>query len=598
MNFSQDLNKSFLLFKEGKFLESLDILNRILLKDPENYDALSNKAFIKIRLGEKIEAKNILAGLFIIRPEKVVGSNLIILLIELQLWEDAKKISDKLKIFYKDDTNILLNHALILRGLKKFDDALLVYDYLIKLYPTYLPAFISKGYTLNLLNRFDEAISILKLGLKLDSKNFQLLFNLSICLMNNNQYQEAIVFLKKALNIENNNIDVLLNLASALSSVGSLSESKKLLTKVNYLLKNNKNKKWYFEILLQNSKNDFLNGDFEKAKEKLKEILDHNPGHIEANYYYGIYLLKEGRYGDVHKYYAYRTLRDKSKGRYGKFNDIDLPKITNKTKLLVYSEQGIGDVLIIVRLLSFLRNKVESLVFICYDKLLSLLGNNFIDIDIISESEFLNLNNNAFNDHLKINLFSIFHYIDDIDQEIKNIKLLKCDEDLKKYYRNKYREKNKPLIGISWTSKVQKIGKLKSYQLSDIYQILNRTDEFSFINLQYGDVKDEIADFNKNKGTKIQFDYELDYYNDIYSLASLVAACDVIITCSNVTAHIAGSLGIKTFVMLPKKNAKLWYWYENENISSWYPSVNLINQTTYRDWNNPVKQIIKELENL
>ena len=44
---------------------------------------------------------------------------------------------------------------------------------------------------------------------------------------------------------------------------------------------------------------------------------------------------------------------------------------------------------------------------------------------------------------------------------------------------------------------------------------------------------------------------DIDYFNDILSVASIVNACDLIITCSNLNAHIAGALGKKTFLLLP-----------------------------------------------
>ena len=54
-------------------------------------------------------------------------------------------------------------------------------------------------------------------------------------------------------------------------------------------------------------------------------------------------------------------------------------------------------------------------------------------------------------------------------------------------------------IGISWKSfrKKKSIGLIKSMELNDFQSLIN-LPKFTFINLQYGDIKKEILEFNKN----------------------------------------------------------------------------------------------------
>jgi hypothetical protein len=53
---------------------------------------------------------------------------------------------------------------------------------------------------------------------------------------------------------------------------------------------------------------------------------------------------------------------------------------------------------------------------------------------------------------------------------------------------------------------------------------------------------------------------DVDIYNDIDSLASIIQACDIVITCSNTTAHLAGALNKKTILSyFPKElNDKIY----------------------------------------
>ena len=47
-----------------------------------------------------------------------------------------------------------------------------------------------------------------------------------------------------------------------------------------------------------------------------------------------------------------------------------------------------------------------------------------------------------------------------------------------------------------------------------------------FVNLQYGDVQNEIKEASEGLGVDILYDDSIDYKNDIDTLASLIKACD------------------------------------------------------------------------
>jgi ADP-heptose:LPS heptosyltransferase len=82
---------------------------------------------------------------------------------------------------------------------------------------------------------------------------------------------------------------------------------------------------------------------------------------------------------------------------------------------------------------------------------------------------------------------------------------------------------------------------------------------------------------------------EIDNLNDIGSLAALISACDIVITISNVTAHIAGALGKPTLVMLPNSPSLFWYWHRERTDSPWYPTAVLIRQTKRGEWQEVIE---------
>jgi hypothetical protein len=59
----------------------------------------------------------------------------------------------------------------------------------------------------------------------------------------------------------------------------------------------------------------------------------------------------------------------------------------------------------------------------------------------------------------------------------------------------------------------------------------------------------------------------------------LIEACDEVVSIGNATAHLAGALGKKTTVLLPK--ARSWRWLSGGEQSPWYSSVKLGSRDSY-----------------
>lgn len=592
MNIQKNLQLAFQLFNQKSYDQAIITLNKILNKDPKHPLALSNKGLILLASGKKNEAMEFFKKSVEYKFDLKVMFNLITLLIELKDWQQASLYNKKLEN-YQNHPQVLMNQALIFRGKEKFEDAINIYDKLIEAFPQNLELYVSKGFVLNQLKSYEKAIDVYKRALQIDNGYYNAIYNLGITLNNNQNYHEAIVYLKKALEIKPSNVDAWLTLAAAQVKENLMDDARLSIDKAASV-DNYQNEEVLIEAKFQSALvelNDKTN--FKETEKLLSQIIEMRPDHVEANYHMGITYLKQHKYSGMIDFYRYRTLR---KDRFGRYDDFNLPAIDSATKLLIGAEQGIGDQLILVRLLPMICNRVADLKYGASNKLTKLLKYNFQDqIDIVSEDDLKKIENTVLLNYTKINLFTIFNYLPDVEKLITKIKPMRCDEHLKKIYQKNHKKDNRPLIGISWKSNVDKIGKIKSLQLTDLKEILEESEKFSFVNLQYGDVKEEINNLNKNKKINIQLDDKLDYFNDIYSLASLVAACDVVITCSNITAHIAGSLGVKTYVVVPQTNAKLWYWFSDNRNSKWYPSVTLINQLSYRDWSHPIAEIRKEL---
>jgi len=146
--------------------------------------------------------------------------------------------------------------------------------------------------------------------------------------------------------------------------------------------------------------------------------------------------------------------------------------------------------------------------------------------------------------------------------------------------------RRRPLVGLSWKSSNKKFGAEKSMQLCDLAPILS-LPTLSFVNLQYGDVAADISEARQLLGVTVHEVAKLDLFNDIDGLMALVAACDVVVTTSNVTAHIAGSIGKRAVVLVPAGKGCLWYWQGGSN-NLWYPSLTRIAQQRAGDWSSAI----------
>ena len=72
--------------------------------------------------------------------------------------------------------------------------------------------------------------------------------------------------------------------------------------------------------------------------------------------------------------------------------------------------------------------------------------------------------------------------------------------------------------------------------------------------------------------------------NDIDALASLICACDIVVTVSNTTAHLAGALGKETYLLVPSGRGRMWCWFRDRDDSPFYPRMRLKRRQPEQPW--------------
>jgi len=74
-----------------------------------------------------------------------------------------------------------------------------------------------------------------------------------------------------------------------------------------------------------------------------------------------------------------------------------------------------------------------------------------------------------------------------------------------------------------------------------------------------------------------------------YALSSM----DLIITVDTSIAHLAGALGLPTFVLVA--NPPDWRWMQDREDSPWYPTLRIYRQLEVGNWGSVIERVVADL---
>jgi len=267
--------------------------------------------------------------------------------------------------------------------------------------------------------------------------------------------------------------------------------------------------------------------------------------------------------------------------------------------ILVWTEQGIGDEIMFASILSTLSQMAEKIIVECNRRLVSLFQRSFPQIQFFSRQNLPHPYLLDKNIDYQMPMGSLGQWLRTDEDSFKQSKqpyLIACANRSAKI-RKKYQQlaKGRMLVGISWKSTGinQRRALLKSTVLEDWVSILSQQDCY-FINLQYGDVEEELEQFQQQTDLMIYQDEEIDSLQNLDDFAAQVSALDLVISTSNTTVHMAGALGKQVWTLLPY--IPDWRWMLEREDTPWYPSMRLFRQGETGDWSRVFAQVRSNLE--
>lgn len=147
-------------------------------------------------------------------------------------------------------------------------------------------------------------------------------------------------------------------------------------------------------------------------------------------------------------------------------------------------------------------------------------------------------------------------------------------------------------IGIAWRGNPDHVrDATRSPGLKAFAPLFDR-DDLVLVSLQKDNAADELAGLSSHQRV---IDPTSDI-NDFSDTASLMMQLDAVVSCDSAPLHLAGALGRQTYAVLP--HVAEWRWGVSGNTTPWYPSMTLVRQSDFGDWESVFRQVCKDLENL
>lgn len=457
-----------------------------------------------------------------------------------------------------EKARMLFSEGLAHHQAGRLDDASLSYRQILKIFPRQANALHMLGLTEFQKNNFPEAVTLISQAKELSPENDLIFFNLGNALRACGRIEEASNAYSKAVQIQPSNLEALKNLGNTFKELNRINEAIKCYDK----------------------------------------ILSVDPTHSKTKLNKAIALLTDGQLAEGWDLYDYRLDCDTPDKTYiGAFN-LDYGPIWDGTPmdkpLLVLPEQGLGDQIFYGRLLADLQsNEIDSVV--CVDgRLHELFRRSFPKLSFIQPTELfsVDLMTNFIGAQIHIGSLGRFYRRDFSAVKRHSGEFLVTDQGLTENYRARL-PRDKLVCGLSWTSRNLQTGINKSIDLDKLRPILELPN-VQFVNLQYGDTVLERQNSLGATGVDILNFEDIDNLTDIDKLGALIAACDVVLSVSNSTAHLAAAIGKPTIILLAH-HTPLWYWHLEQDFSPWYPTVSLIRQTTAGCWKAPLSNAREKL---
>ena len=488
---------------------------------------------------------------------KLLINNVLECISKMEL-DEAEALLKKALILSPSHPDILRFLSVVAAHKSDYERALIFIDKSIALDSMNGIAHSNKGNILKALGRLEEALDSHAEAINLLPEYAEAYNNKANVLQDLHRYEEAIALYDKAILIQPNYVDAYCNKGNALE--------------------------WLHR--------------HEEAMKNFNKATSLNPNHIDAYWQKAVNQLAGGNYELGWQNYESRW----TKSSPVIYQYADVPRLETiedivSKKLLIWAEQGLGDVIQFSRYIPMLATKGALVTFVVPHQLQYLFEclNEFCELKPQSVTK---IERYDFQSPL-MSLPLLFETsINSIPAAIPYLK--SAEAKVKKFLPL---IKNTPnlKVGVVWSggNRIIHADGYSDFQRRniDLEQIaaLKEVEGVDFYSLQKGDPaesellmrKDEVWPELINLGS---------YLNDFSDTAALIDDLDLIISVDTSTAHLAGALG-KPVWMLNRFDS-CWRWLRGRKDSPWYPDMVIHQQDKPGEWGHVIEIVKEDLSSL
>jgi len=545
-------NKGNALKELMLFEEAIECFNYAIKKKPDYIQAHYNCGNTLQKLDRFDESVKSYTNAILINPEHIAARyNRANSLSKLKRYKEATDDYKYVISKQSDFAEAYNNYGLSLVELKLFEDALNCFNNALKINPNFAQAYSNRGNLYCEVNQLQNALKDQELAIKINPRVAEFHSNLGNILIKLKRINDALSSYQQAVELDNTDV--------------------KSLTNLGFILKELKR----FDESLSN---------YDKAIELRSD-------YAEAYFNKSLLLLSFQDFENGWQLYDWRWKSNNFNSTYLSSSNpklINIESAYNK-KLLIWGEQGVGDQILYTSMLNELLIISPSSQISLDRRLLPLLNRSFPQGKFIDQT--IAIEEIEYDEHLPIADLGKYFRTCNSDFDIIRHHFLIADQQRAKKIRSSLISNKKYLCGVTWNSKVETIGAEKSIELEDLLPLLSLED-IAFVSLQYGNVQNQLAEFNEKHNKNILECDNVDNFYDLDGHAALIEACDFVITISNTSAHMAGAIGKETYLMCPTGKGLLWYWSNQANGNSlWYPSIHIYEQNLPGQWTDVVQSV-------
>lgn len=430
----------------------------------------------------------------------------------------------------------------------------------------------------------DEKSQEFEAILSREPNNATTLFEYGLHLANLNEEQncnQAIEMMMRATQLQHN-VNWQFSLGTLCCRVGRFHDA---LNAFEYILKKHPS----IVSVLYNSGYTFkLAGNFDMAIAIYKTILAKEPDYAPAHLGLAFAYIQTGDFENGWREHKWNLIHQKK-------NALELRELlrTNNVsgkRILLVPEGGWGDTLQFIRYAQRLHDMGAYVIVAVQQPLIPLLSNcTYIDSLIATKS--------AMPAHdAKSTLMSLPAIFADTEQTIpQNIPYIIPNPERVTHWHNQLASDTNYKVGICWQPDVHNdVSRLpiarRGIPLSFFYS-LGSIPGVTLYSLQKKEGLDQLRNVPSNVNLHL-FDESFDVaHGSFVDTAAAMQEMDLIISTDTATAHLAGALGKKVWLLLPYVTD--WRWLHNRTDSPWYPTMRIFKQPHPFDW----KTMMNELEN-